>query len=269
MASEQIAPATQTVTAAHVLAPSPPPEDCFETSRPIRTGDVDTEYRLRLDGIARYLQDIGTDNLVALGFDETDPLWVVRRTVIDVHRPAVWPDRIHLRRWCAAHSTRWSSMRVQLNNDENALIETEAFWINIGTETGMPARISDGLLERLALTSNEHRLRWKPWLPSMPPETDEREDRDQIFPLRVTDIDPFNHVNNAAYWHAVEESLAERPDLLEAPYRAVVEHLSPIYGRDQVRLHTRTDDSSLSLWFLVDGEVRAAARVERRETRSE
>ncbi|PTR31339.1 acyl-ACP thioesterase [Rhodococcus sp. OK519] len=263
MASEQIAPATQTVSTTHVLAPAPPSTRYFESSRPIRTGDVDAEYRLRLDGIARYLQDIGADNLTAHGFDKTDPLWIVRRTVIDVHRPAIWPDRIHLRRWCTAHSTRWSAMRVQLTTEEDALIETEGFWINIGADSGMPARISDGLLESLGRSTDEHRLRWKPWLPAGPPDADDREDRERAFHLRATDIDPFNHVNNTTYWHAVEECLADRPDLIAAPYRAVVEHLSPIFARDHVRLHAETDDSSLSVWFLVEGEVRAVARVGR------
>lgn len=264
MASEQIVPAEQTVTDAAQLAPAPPSAHCFEASRPIRTADVDSEYRLRLDGVARYLQDIGADNLTAFGFDRTDPLWIVRRTVIDVHRPAVWPDRVHLRRWCAAHSTRWSAMRVRLTGADDALIETEGFWINIGADTGMPARISDDLLESLGRTTDEHRLRWKPWLPAAPPDPDDREDqdgRDRTFHLRSTDIDPFNHVNNATYWHAVEEYLTDRPDLIAAPHRAVVEHLSPIFARDHVRLRTLSDESSLSLWFLVEGEVRAVARV--------
>ncbi|CAM2835866.1 4-hydroxybenzoyl-CoA thioesterase [Prescottella defluvii] len=259
MPSEQIVPTAQPATAAHSLAPAPPHGQGFETSRPIRTGDVDTAYRLRLDGIARYLQDIGTDNLAASGFDRTDPLWIVRRTVVDVHRPAVWPDRIHLRRWCAAHSTRWSAMRVRMTNDANALIETEGFWINIGTDTGMPARISDDLLTDLGRTTDEHRLKWKPWLPATPPDTDED---DRTFHLRATDIDPFNHVNNATYWHVVEEYLTDRPDLLETPYRAVVEHLSPILARDHVRIRTHDSATALSLWFLVADEVRATARVE-------
>lgn len=262
MASEQIVPAPQTVTTGP-LAPAPAPELCFETSRPIRTGDVDTENRLRLDGVARYLQDIGSDNLAAFGFDETDPLWIVRRTVIDVHRPPVWPDRIRLRRWCAAHSTRWSAMRVQLTGAAGALIETEGFWIDIGAETGMPTRISDRLLDNLARTTDEHRLRWKPWLPARLPDAEDWEDRDRTFHLRTTDIDPFNHVNNATYWHAVEECLADRQDLREPPYRAVVEHLSPIYARDHVRIRTEDHDTSMTMWFLVEGEVRAVARVEK------
>ncbi|WP_084866334.1 acyl-[acyl-carrier-protein] thioesterase [Prescottella equi] len=262
MASEQIARPTQSVTTPEPLAPAPPPEQCFETSRPIRTGDVDIENRLRLDGVARYLQDIGSDNLAAFGYDETDPLWIVRRTVIEVHRPAVWPDRMTLRRWCSAHSTRWSAMRVRLTSTADALIETEGFWIDIGADTGKPTRISDGLLESLGRTTDEHRLRWKPLLPATPPDTDDWDDRERTFHLRTTDIDPFNHVNNTTYWHAVEECLADRPELRRAPYRAVVEHLGPIYARDHVRLRTDGDETSLSVWFLVGSEVRAVARVE-------
>ena len=84
----------------------------------------------------------------------------------------------------------------------------------------------------------------------------------QLLTLLANDIDPFNHVNNTTYWHAVEECLADRPELRRAPYRAVVEHLGPIYARDHVRLRTDGDETSLSVWFLVGSEVRAVARVE-------
>ena len=100
-------------------------------------------------------------------------------------------------------------------------------------------------------------------LPATPPDTDDWDDRERTIHLRTTDIDPFNHVNNTTYWHAVEECLADRPELRRAPYRAVVEHLGPIYARDHVRLRTDGDETSLSVWFLDGSEVRAVARLEK------
>ncbi|WP_213573059.1 acyl-ACP thioesterase domain-containing protein [Rhodococcus sp. USK13] len=238
----------------------------FETSWPVRTGDIDAAKRLRLDGIARYLQDAGLDNLEAVDAAESHPLWIVRRTVIDIIRPAVWPERVHLRRWCSGLSTRWTNMRVQIEGEKGALIETEGFWIHISAETGMPTRIEDGFIDALGESANETRLKWKRWLVEDAPSTDEEGVEETPFGLRRTDIDPFDHVNNAVYWQAVEELLAdhEHPGggrLVDNPHRAVLEYLSPIVSTDKIILRSRRDDTSLTVWFLVDDTMRAVAKV--------
>ncbi|MCQ4121266.1 acyl-[acyl-carrier-protein] thioesterase [Rhodococcus tibetensis] len=238
----------------------------FETSWPVRTGDIDAAKRLRLDGIARYLQDAGLDNLEAVDAADSHPLWIVRRTVIDIVRPAVWPERVHLRRWCSGLSTRWTNMRVQIEGEKGALIETEGFWIHISAETGMPTRIEDGFIDALGESANETRLKWKRWLVENAPSADEEGVEETAFTLRRTDIDPFDHVNNAVYWQAVEELLAdhEHPGggrLVDNPHRAVLEYLAPIVSTDKILLRARRDDTSLTVWFLVDDTLRAVAKV--------
>ena len=240
------------------LAPPPPVGEGFETGWTVRTADVDPDNRLRFDGIARYLQDIGSDNLDATPPHATDPFWIVRRTVIDVIEPVHFPDRVHMRRWCSSMSTRWSNMRVQISSGKGASIETEGFWINISATTGMPTRISDEALELLARTTDEHRLRWKAWLTEPVPDASET---DTPFPLRATDIDSFNHVNNAAYWHAVEEFLVTHTELVREPHRAVIEYLSPILASEHVIIRHRYEGGALTLWFVVDGSVRSVAKV--------
>ncbi|MEV0948114.1 acyl-ACP thioesterase domain-containing protein [Rhodococcus sp. NPDC049939] len=238
----------------------------FDASWPVRTGDIDAAKRLRLDGIARYLQDVGLDNLEAAQAADSHPLWIVRRTVIDIVRPAIWPERVHLRRWCSALSTRWTNMRVQIKGESGALIETEGFWIHISADTGMPTRIDDKFIESLGESADEHRLKWKRWLVENAPATDEQDVEECEFVLRRTDIDPFDHVNNAVYWQAVEELLAdhEHPGggrLVDNPHRAVLEYLAPIVSTDKIILRFRRDDTSLTVWFLVDDALRALAHV--------
>ncbi|WP_082899667.1 acyl-[acyl-carrier-protein] thioesterase [Rhodococcus phenolicus] len=236
----------------------------YTTERTVRTGDVDNNQRLRLDGIARYLQDIGTDNLAAVDATGTDPLWIVRRTVIDVHRPARYPQHLRLRRWCDALSTRWANVRVRMDeNDpdgEGALIETAGFWIDISPTSGAPTRISDPLFEHMSRHARDTRLRWHAWLSPEPTGTNHDA---TPFPLRVTDIDPFDHVNNTTYWHGVEEHLAGRSDLQDGPYRAIVEHLRPVVAGENLTIRTHHEDDALTLWFTVDDHVRAVARVAR------
>jgi acyl-ACP thioesterase len=70
--------------------------------------------------------------------------------------------------------------------------------------------------------------------------------------LRRTDIDQLGHVNNAAYWIAVEEQFT-----LVAPHRAVLEYRQPLDLGDAVELR-RSDGA---LWFVVGGDVRAATAI--------
>jgi acyl-ACP thioesterase len=83
--------------------------------------------------------------------------------------------------------------------------------------------------------------------------------------LRAVDIDLLGHVNNAAYWAAVEEQVepgtAFAHALLGRPHRAVMEYGPGIGPRDRVELLVDESDDHLSVWFTVDGGVQAAATV--------
>ena len=61
--------------------------DVFDREWPLRVGDIDRTGRLRLDAACRHIQDIGQDQLREMGFEETHPLWIVRRTMVDLIRP--------------------------------------------------------------------------------------------------------------------------------------------------------------------------------------
>ena len=144
-------------------------------------------------------------------------------------------------------------MRVDLDGSAGGHIETEGFWIAINKDTLTLSRVSDSLVARFATTTDEHRLKWRPWLQN-PTEVDVV----TPFALRRTDIDLFEHVTNASYWHAVHEVMAFAPDVCTAPYRAVVEYRRPIrYGEDvTIRSVRRGDDVHVGL--AVGDDVRAA-----------
>lgn len=246
------------------LSPLPENGVGYACEWPVRTGDADSYNRLRLDSVARYLQDIAWEDLQSSEFAETDPMWIIRRTVIDVIRPVTWPDQVRLHRWCSGLSTRWANMRVQITSAEDGLIETEGFWINFSELTNAPTRISDGMLDHLSTHTDEHRLRWRPWLTEpLPPQAD----TDLSFPVRATDIDQYNHVNNAAYWQAVEQYLVDYPKLIGGPHRAVIEYLSPILAREHITVRSRFEPAdhsarpTLLLWFLVGDTLCTTVRI--------
>lgn len=243
----------------------------FQSEYRVRTGDVDQEMRLRLDGLSRYLQDIANDNIEATAFHTSDPYWIVRRTVIDVIRPVSWPGNVTLQRWCSALSTRWTNMRVRVTSvhdtnrfnpepRDDGLIETEAFWINVNDQ-GMPTRLTDEAFEMLSQTTDEHRLKWKSMNVAEVPEAS---DTDRVHVLRATDFDPFKHLNNAAYWAAVEDELLDHPDLVDAPHRAVIEYLRAVTPAATVTIRRQRVGDQLRMWLIVGDHVAATVTVTKR-----
>ena len=246
---------------ANPLPALPDGAPAFETGWPVRLADIDADQRLRLDSIARYLQDIGYEHLEVAVEGDKHQGWVVRRTVTDVLRPIQFGERVHLRRWCSATSNRWCNMRVQITGSGGGLVETEAFLIHFGEESGLPTRMSEAFLAPMLENTTEHRLRWKAALTDPMPAAGDPDVSVTPFPLRFTDIDKLGHVNNAVHMHGIEEILAKHPDVTDGRYRAVIEYGKPLMGGDEVSMRSRRNGSALDVWFAVDDDSRAVARI--------
>ncbi|WP_310767191.1 acyl-[acyl-carrier-protein] thioesterase [Mycobacterium sp. Z3061] len=228
----------------------------FQTGWRLATSDIDEHRRLRLDGVARYIQEAGALHLADAGLAEVHPHWIVLRTVIDVLEPIEIPSEITLRRWCAGLSSRWCDMRVQLEGDQGGRIETQGFWICMNKDTLTPSRLTDDCVERFGSTTDNHRLKWRPWIAEHV-----QAGADTPFPLRRTDIDLFEHVNNTIYWHGVHEVLTEFPELENNPYRAVLEYRSPIKYGEALTIRSERSGDAVRMDFTVGEDVRAAALV--------
>jgi acyl-ACP thioesterase len=193
--------------------------------------------------------------------------------VIDLIRPIEFQDMLRLRRWCSGTSNRWCQMRVRIDGTRRrGLMESEAFWININRETQGPARISDDFIDALQRTTDVDRLRWKAYL-----KPGSRGDAAAIYeyPVRVTDIDLFDHMNNSVYWSVIEDYLARNPSLLELPLRVVVEHDAAVALCDKLEIiaHVHpsgsadlfgadlTDRTVTTLTYAVGDEVKAIAAI--------
>ena len=244
------------------LAALPAQGRVFTSHRRVRANDADIQRRLRLDGLARYLQDVAFDDLNDAGFGQEHAFWVLRRCIIRVIRPAHFDDEVRLRSWCSALSARWCNKRVTIDGANGALVETEGFWINVDESTGMPTPLSPKFMRMFSVPAVDHQLHWRRMLPRPPAPQGDGGLRGAPFPLRATDFDWFSHVNNAAYWYALEDYLAdEHRVLLSGEYEAILEYNAPITRGEQVEVLTTVSAGTLTLWFLVAGAVRAAARV--------
>ncbi|HEX6418371.1 MAG TPA: acyl-ACP thioesterase domain-containing protein [Acidimicrobiales bacterium] len=242
------------------LVPLPDRGRVFRSGRRVRLADADPTGRLRLDACARYLQDIGNDDTADSGIDDDAVSWVVRRAVIDVHRPPRWREWLDLATWCGGLGARWAERRLSMVGDRGGHIEISTLWVQVALATMAPARLTDRFVEIYGEAAGGRRINSRLWLGDPPVGA-----AVQRWRLRAVDIDLLGHVNNASYWAAVEEQVepgtAFAHALLGRPHRAVMEYGPGIAAGDEVELLLDEDGDHLSLWFTVEGTVQAASTV--------
>ncbi len=244
------------------LVPVPAQGRVFRKGRRVRLADADPTGRLRLDSCARYLQDIGNDDTADSGIDDDAVTWVVRRAVIDVHRPPRWREWLDMATWCGGLGGRWAERRMSLTGDDGGHIEISTLWVQVDVTTMAPARLTQRFLDLYGESAGGRKVSSRLWLNDPPVGA-----AAAPWPLRAVDIDLIGHVNNAAYWAAVEEQIepgtAFAHALLGRPHRAVIEYGPGIAAGAEVELLVDETDDHLSVWFTVEDAVQASASVVR------
>jgi acyl-ACP thioesterase len=237
------------IAAASELIAPPTDGRVFVSWRQVRLGDVDQRARLRFDAIARYLQDIATDDTADAGLDADGPAssWVVRRTMIDVERAARLDERLELRTFCSGTGRGWAERRTTIDGADGASIDTVSLWIRIDATSGRPIGLGDRFTEIYGPTAAERKVSARLLLPGPPPDVTRRP-----WPIRAVDLDPLRHVNNAVHWSIVEESLPPH----SRRGRAEIEYLRPIEADMTVTIAVREQSS----WLLHGDQVLTTAR---------
>jgi len=228
----------------------------FTASVTVRLGDASPGGRMRLDAVARVLQDISDDDARDAGFG--DLTWVVRRTVIRVEQFPVYLERLALSTWCAGFGAAWAERRIRVEGESGALVEAATLWVHVDRSTLRPSRVPPAFTEVFAPSAAGRRVHSRTVL-DPPSESPAR--HSSPWPLRLTDFDVLGHVNNAAYWEPVEEALSTRRDL-RAPLVAVLEHGDAVERGQAVQVVTDDTSAGFDLWLVGDDErLHAAVRV--------
>jgi acyl-ACP thioesterase len=142
-----------------------------------------------------------------------------------------------------------------LRGDAGGVVEVDSTWIHLGPDA-RPARIGEGF-DGYAEAAQGRTTSTK--LTLAPPPVDEERRR---WPLRLTDVDRMGHVNNAAYWAAVEQRLADVGIDPRQPLRARLDYRHPIDLDEPVDVAELVDDDGYAFAFVVDTTVRAVGRVD-------
>lgn len=219
------------------VLPEPSTGRVFRTARRVRLAEADAAGRLRLDAAARILQDVATDDSHDLGTLRARA-WVVRRTMIEQTGAARYNEQLDLATFCSGLGTRWAERRVSMVGDRGGRLETVTLWVHLDPGTGRPMRLTDDFVEVYAESAGGREVTARQLHDPVVPGDDDV----HTMPWwpRVTDLDVLDHVNNAASWEVLEQTLdrvIERGLLTldrSGPLRAEVEFRDAI-GAEVVR----------------------------------
>ncbi len=221
--------------------------------RRVRLGDVTPSGRLRLDAVARYLQDIAADDVDDAGVEGS---WVTRRVVLRLGALPPYGTPLTVETFCTGAGPRWAERRTNLLVGDRPAVEARAIWVFLNRDGGT-APLPPGFFEHYGHAADRRvsgRLQLGP-----PPSGASR----RAWPLRRSDFDVLDHVNNAIALAAVEDELASRP-ARQAERRlsdVQIEYRAPIDPGDAPTLVASWSDDALGCWLCVGDEVRVAARV--------
>jgi acyl-ACP thioesterase len=237
------------------LVPPPGEGRIYRSQRRVRLSEVDAAGRVRLDTVARYLQDVAIDDVDETGWGAPQHVWVVRWYRIEVLRPFLTDREVSLATWCSASASHAAGRRTSLHGDRGGRIEADSVWIHLDPG-GRPARL-DGFGIYTPSTEGR-RASTRLALPDPPPEAPR-----MPWQLRSADVDRMGHVNNAVYWAALDARLATLDlDTAAEPYRVVLEFRRPLDLGDDLELLDEAGDGWARTAFAVGDDVRAVARIE-------
>ncbi len=219
----------------------------FRSTARIRVSDTDVRGRLRLDGAARVLQDLSSDDTDDAALGDTG-IWVLRRLELRVERRPALGDRVDLTTWCSGTGPRWAERRSDLTIAARHCLAAAALWVYTDRVTGAPVPLDAGFVREYAPAAGGRRVSARLGHGAPPPAATRI-----AWDVRTVDLDVMGHVNNAVYWAPVESSLGDR-----AVASATIEFRGGVDARDAVEIVAVDDAATIRQWWLVGGDVRAA-----------
>ena len=174
----------------------------FTSARNVQSTEVTPAGRLRLDTLARYLQQAAEDDVSEAGWDDSY-LWLLRRVALAIRGFPAHRERISLRTYCSATGPRWAERTTTVSGAAGDLIQSTAIWVAVSARDGRPVPLGEPFQRVYGPSAGGRQVSARLTLPGLPGSAEGRP-----WPLRAADFDTAGHVNNAVHWAAVEDELA-------------------------------------------------------------
>ena len=219
-------------------------------TRHVGLADVGPDARARLDALARIVQDV-SDFDASTAPVEGMGLWILRRLEMRIARTPRFRAEVTASTWCSGVGARWAERSSELRVGDESCVEATAIWVHTDASRGTPAPLPPGFDEVWGATAAGRKVSARLRHPAPPAGAERR-----AWPLRAIDIDVVGHVNNAAYWAAIEDELARRAN--PRVRWAEIEFRAGLELGDPVELVVAETDEGLAAWLCVGGDVRAS-----------
>ena len=178
----------------------------FEHAHTVGLADAGPSGRVRLDALARWLQDIALADVVDAGLGEA-ALWVVRRTRLAVTRFPRFGETATVMTFCSATGRMWAQRRTTVATSGGGLVEAVALWVHLDPLSLRPAPFTVQELEVYGPSAAGREVKARLRHPGPPEDAPSRP-----WWFRSTELDVADHINNAAYWAVLEDELLVGPE---------------------------------------------------------
>ena len=200
------------------LVPPPTSGRIFEQSVRPGLADASPSGRVRLDALARWLQDVAYADVDDAGLIET-AVWVVRRLRLVVAGFPRFGDTVSMTTFCSGLGRMWAERRTTLIS-ASGRVEAVAIWIHLDPESRRPMPFTAAEFAAYAESAGGREVKARLRHAGPGPEVSR-----SPWVFRAAETDLAGHVNNAAYWQPLEERLLAGHD--PAGIDAEIEFRSP------------------------------------------
>lgn len=242
------------------FAPHPHRGRVFTAARVVRSAEVTPDGRLRLDALARYLQEAAEDDVADT--DWRAPCdWLVRRVAVAIRGYPARGEPLELATFCSATGPRWAERTTTVRGSGRDLIQARAVWVAVAYPDGRPVPLGPAFHRLYGEAAQGRTVSARLSHPG-PPLTEGRpgSQAGRAWPLRTSDFDLAGHVNNSVHWAAVEDVLAGSGWL---PTAAELEYHRPILAGHDPRLVAVLERDHLWCWLLGGAQRLASAHLTR------
>jgi acyl-ACP thioesterase len=174
----------------------------FRSDTTVLLSDTGGDGRMRLDAISRVLHDAATLDVEDAGI-RPRMIWILRSTQLNILRFPRYLDHIEVDTACSGYGKAWAERRTRLQIDGEIAVEATAIWVSVDDHTGRPKTLDERFFAHYAISANGRHVSARGRL--HPPEADP--DATFTYPVRRSDLDIMDHVNNAIHLGFVEQCL--------------------------------------------------------------
>ena len=232
----------------------PAPADGRVYAEVVRPGlsDCSPSGRIRLDALARWIQDVAYADVQDAGVADR-AVWVIRRARLHVARFPRFGERFEVSTFCSGLGRMWAERRTTIAREQAQRpdVEAVALWVHLDPVSQRPTPLSAEEISAYgAGAAGERRVTARLRHPPAPPDAAAHD-----WHFRATEADLAAHVNNTAYWTALEEELLAtgEPESIDVE----IEHRTPAQPG-----HKRVLSDGPWRWILdPGGEVHASILI--------